>query len=122
MQAMTREDPELRTLSYEEVLGMATGGGCGSEVHRKSLSCKSPKGGSSSRGVMAKQPGASFPSEALGDFGHVQARAWAGQVMMIPVYYNEVEFFAETNVPRLVSVELSQMENNLSHTWKSSRM
>lgn len=82
VQAVTREDAELRDLDLEEIIKLTTGGRDGDR--RSSSYYKSEKERSNStidRGFMAKQARmAGPPSEESSMLGHVQARAWGGQV------------------------------------------
>lgn len=76
---MIREDAELRPLDPEEISRLTAGG---RDRHRRTSSNKSANVGScgGSRGAMATQVRTESPSQDPSDFGHVQARAWAGQV------------------------------------------
>lgn len=81
LKAVTREDAELRTLDLEEIIKLTTGGR--NRVHCSSSDKfeKERSNSTSARGAMAKQPRmAGPPSDESSAFGHVQARAWAGQV------------------------------------------
>lgn len=84
---MTREDAELRALDFEEIVKLTTGGRDG-RVNRCS-SYESQKERSNSigdRGAVGKQAGMTGPpSDESSVLGHVQARAWAGQVSLILV-------------------------------------
>lgn len=79
-----REDAELRTLDSEEIFKLTAGArdGCRQTSFNKSVKA----GGSSGRLAMTNQVRTESPSQEPSVFGHVQARAWAGQVRHLPIY------------------------------------